>query len=294
MRRVFAYIAEFALILSLAGCVIPISHRPGTEDIPCHGLKNEVPQFIRVGETTREEVQQQLGKPTGIAADGSWMTYGCTISEGGRGLGFAVPFYVDFQYLAEETVLYRRLILRFDASAVVSRADIEQKSCRMRSDTYGAGHETAPCLELEGTDLVDVNSLPFLAGQGTFVVYEPVEWYPDSERIFWPNWKRGVLIVTNRSLMIRSGCNPKIVAPCDLRKTTTEIANLPFSEIASVEFKKDLFTTDVVIISLKNGISRAFRVFRHYESAFASGDKTQAAFKSLQEHIAAASAHLPE
>jgi hypothetical protein len=290
VQRVFRFVAEFALALSLAGCVIPISLRAGTEDIPCHGLKNEVPEFIRVGESTREEVQQQLGKPKGIAPDGAWVTYGCTVSEGGGGVAaFYPPNF--FAYSEKEHVLFRRLVVRFNANAVVSSADLEQKSCVMKSST---DRKTAPCLELDGTDLIELRSLPFLAGQGKYDVYEPVDWYPDWERHHGPNWQLGVLILTERSLMVRSGCDSQLPAPCDLRKTAKEIVNLPYSEISSVAFKQNFFTDAAVIVVRKQGQLQGFRVFLHRQTAVASVDKTKAALKTLQERLAAASVRLAD
>ena len=131
MRRASACRAVFAgsLATLLSGCVpIPYVIPPlGYTSESRHNLGERAPSFIVQGQTSREEVLYALGEPD--TADDQTFSYVSASRHGGVGT-LIVP-YGGNQIPDAQTqrVLFRRLIVQFDADGRVSHFENQSKTC---------------------------------------------------------------------------------------------------------------------------------------------------------------------
>ena len=121
-----------ATLTTLTGCFpvpIPQGDVPGSRQ----NVGDKVPEFIVAGKTTRTDVLLRLGEPD-IASDArpSWsfddkrFVYGRFTSEGGVALVFPAGTGAAVGYAP---VLYRRLVVTFDETSVVTSARLERFKC---------------------------------------------------------------------------------------------------------------------------------------------------------------------
>lgn len=149
MRTYRSALAILMAALLLTACPVPIPpHSLGTRE----NVADTVPAFIKIDETTREDVFMMLGEPDGVAIDDSWVVYSNGRSKGG--VAFVMAAGGSAGALLVEGSSYRRLIVRFDDKGVVTFATLETKNCPHYAGGAGnSGGESSPCLDIEGKDI---------------------------------------------------------------------------------------------------------------------------------------------
>jgi outer membrane protein assembly factor BamE (lipoprotein component of BamABCDE complex) len=118
--------AMIAVTLALAACIaLPIPSE-GYSLLSRGNLPSQLPQFLEVGVTTREEVLLQLGSPDSLANDHSWFGYRSISHEGGATVGnmLFIPFRTDVVYTTQ-----REVVIYFNANSTVERFDFKEASC---------------------------------------------------------------------------------------------------------------------------------------------------------------------
>jgi outer membrane protein assembly factor BamE (lipoprotein component of BamABCDE complex) len=117
-------------------------------------LGDSVPEWLVVGQTTRQEVLLVLGEPDGPAYNEEWYGYITVRRLGGIGFG-GISDGGGFD-VRLKVVRFRRLLVRFDAAGVVSEASFITARCGESSlNTSGGGDwTTKPCLDVAGNDVV--------------------------------------------------------------------------------------------------------------------------------------------
>ena len=108
-----------------SGCIpipIPYPVLPGYEGDYRQNLGSEVPDFIIVGQTSREIVLEQLGEPDATYDEGSRFSYSSKYRHAGAGV--AVLFVGGPRPVAgdRESFTVNELTITFDANGVVSDA----------------------------------------------------------------------------------------------------------------------------------------------------------------------------
>src|SRR5512139_1835933 len=83
MVSIRTLLASCTAAMLLTGCPFPTL--PRYQDSR-ENLAERVPEFIKAGVTTREEVFLALGEPDAVASDESWVAYGSAYNKGGIGL----------------------------------------------------------------------------------------------------------------------------------------------------------------------------------------------------------------
>jgi outer membrane protein assembly factor BamE (lipoprotein component of BamABCDE complex) len=148
----------------LTACPIPLP-RGDTSDSR-QNVGDVVPDFIIAGKTTRSDVLLALGEPDGITEHGERFTYTRRTREGG--VMFVMAAGSSAGGVSTETLTYRRLIVTFDGSGIVTNAHSEQVSCTERELMMGQGIRSTPCVSASGHDL-------YLSSIGT--VFTPSLWH---------------------------------------------------------------------------------------------------------------------
>jgi hypothetical protein len=119
-----------SLAALLCGCVpIPYVIPPlGNTAESRHNLGERARSFIVQGQTTREEVLYALGEPD--TGDDQWFSYVSASRQGGVGT-LLVPAFGSGPIPDAHTqrVLFRRLIVQFDADGRVSHFENQSKTC---------------------------------------------------------------------------------------------------------------------------------------------------------------------
>ena len=163
MRNVAALIAYATICCSSVGCVpIPYPHfsnegyEPGSKvDLPDH-----VPEFIVDGETTRDEVQAQLGTPQGTSPDGRLYSYSSIWRMKGTSTGVVYVGIIPPIENHTIKVRVRRLLIYFDVAGRVSSARFEEQECLRKYVGDSRHWRTEPstsqpdCLDISGSDAV--------------------------------------------------------------------------------------------------------------------------------------------
>jgi hypothetical protein len=122
-----------ALTLGASGCIplVPYVRQPGFRGSRSD-LGDAVPEFIVVGQTTREEVLARLGHAEVEAPDGSWFYYQSHYLKSDSGL-WAIPYgsshFVE-PWSMDSVVLARRLWVRFGSDGVVEEASFDRGECK--------------------------------------------------------------------------------------------------------------------------------------------------------------------
>lgn len=146
-------ILSLAILTSslLTCCAFPVP--PHYDQYSRQNVEEKIPEFIKPGVTTREDVMMILGEPDGVALDESWLVYGSAYCQGGMGLFMAAGSAGGV--IAATAVQYRRLILQFDPRGVVTHPTFEAVTCA----EYWGGmsnsplEQSKPCLDIQGCDL---------------------------------------------------------------------------------------------------------------------------------------------
>jgi hypothetical protein len=141
--------------LLLVACPVPIprGYYDSRANVPA-----TVPESIKKGESTREDVLMQFGEPDTVAVDESWVEYGSSYSLGGLALvmcagGCAAVGATDMRF--------RRMIVEFDQTGVTTEIILESKDCfQYALGGLGTGGETKPCLDSLGLDVPEKFHLP--------------------------------------------------------------------------------------------------------------------------------------
>ena len=168
-----------AAAMMATGCVFPVWWGPGF-GASRHNLSPEGPTFIVASRTTRQEVLLTLGEPDGEAPDESWFAYGSAWTEGGAGVAVIVIAPAPGAGMAggffgTEKVVFRRLLVHFDAQGTVNASHFETRTCRESSGgvfvmTGGTGQggvtETAPCIDITGIEFRRQQQLDAVAFAG--------------------------------------------------------------------------------------------------------------------------------
>jgi hypothetical protein len=192
MRRASLALVLVALASALGGCVVPLWWGPGFTGATRENLPESGPTFITVGSTTREDVLLALGEPDGEAADQSWFAYGSAWTKGGGGAFVFVgaPGGIVGGALGSERVVFRRLLLRFDAQGRVADSQFETQACRLMSgwgfinERSGTADPT-PCLDVDGADLRTADAIAAALSPGAPAPpRHRGKWWPD-ERTRW-------------------------------------------------------------------------------------------------------------
>jgi len=180
------YLAVLLLVLTTSGCV-PIIYSARYEAPSRQNLSDAVPAFIESGRTTMADVLLALGDPDTIAADESWIAYVSSYREGGGGAALVLVSSSSAGLLggAFKEMLYRRLLVHFDATGIVTAATLDLVNCSNTDVFVGdASGSMAPCFDVTSTDIVARTLVANLqeAGETNVVVYRRAELLPTHQR----------------------------------------------------------------------------------------------------------------
>ena len=174
------------LALAMTGCV-PIIYPARYEKPSRQNLTDTVPAFIETGRTTMADVVLALGDPDTVAADESWIAYASAYREGGGGavLVLAGGGQVGLLGGARKQMLYRRLLVRFDAVGIVLAATLDVVKCG--NNEYFLGQDVGsapPCFDVDSRDIAAAELTTRLLAQGetNVVVFNQAEWLATHER----------------------------------------------------------------------------------------------------------------
>jgi len=127
-------VALLAVVVGVSACIaVPYARQPGFRGSRSD-LGDAVPEFIVVGQTTREEVLARLGHAEVEAPDGSWFYYRSHYLKSehgfwvavGVGMGAAAAGTVP----SDSVVLARRLWVRFSSDGVVGEVSSDRGECK--------------------------------------------------------------------------------------------------------------------------------------------------------------------
>ena len=156
-----------ALLLSfvlMSGCAppIPVVQAQGPIKSSRTNLDEKTSTRIVPKQTTRTQTLLMLGEPDGRGPDDSWFSYGSMAQRGG--------VRVIWNNFIGDWDSSQRLLIRFDAQAVVSSVQFAQRNCT------DANHN---CLEITGADMFAVDDSRVAASGQTLARYthESVEWW---------------------------------------------------------------------------------------------------------------------
>jgi len=222
------------LSTTLAGCiVVPLSEKPSP--YRRQNITDEVPAFIVAGVTTRADVLLRLGEPDGASAHELQFTY----TKGIRTGGVAMVMCAATGCLggSSEKMAYDRLTIQFDDKNVVSSFQHERIAC---SETDFGNNASGPCANVSGQDLL-LKQINVADG----VVFPRAVWCRGTRWKWWQvlpkDCLRGNLVISNLAILLYSNNADSKSAPT---------LALPYTEIASVDLVKDIFS-GVALISLK-------------------------------------------
>lgn len=217
------------LALAMSGCV-PIIYGARYEASSRQNLTDEVPAFIEAGRTTMAEVVLALGDPDTVAADESWVAYASAYREGGGGAALVLAGGSQMGLLggAREQMLYRRLLVRFDAAGLVTSASLDLVHCGNNEFFLGvtAGSDP-PCFDVSGLELLarDVAHRLQEAGETNTVIYPRVEWVTTHQR--------GMLAVTDTAV--------RFVPSVDGRWDASAVVRLDLAGLSGARLAGNLF-----------------------------------------------------
>ena len=126
--RIALRLVVIAVSIAGSGCIpipIPYPVLPGYDGDYRQNLGGKVPDFIIVGQTSREIVLEQLGEPDATYDEGSRFSYSSEYRHAGAG---AVVVFVSPLGLGpatagdRESLTVNQLMITFDANGVVSDA----------------------------------------------------------------------------------------------------------------------------------------------------------------------------
>ena len=171
---------------AMSGCV-PIIYSERYEKPSRQNLTDTVPAFIEAGRTTMADVVLALGDPDTVAADESWIAYASAYREGGGGAALVLAGGGQVGLLggARKQMLYRRLLVRFDAEGVVTDATLDVVKCGNNEFFLGqAVGEAPPCFDVDSLDIAAAELTTRLMAQGetNVVVFNRAEWLTTHER----------------------------------------------------------------------------------------------------------------
>lgn len=174
------------LVLGMTGCV-PIIYSERYEKPSRQNLSDVVPAFIEAGRTTMADVVIVLGDPDTVAADESWLAYASAYREGGGGAALVIAGGGQAGLLggARKQMLYRRLLVRFDADGVVTAATLDVVKCGNNEYFLGqAVGSMPPCFDVDSRDIAAAELTTRLLAQGetNVVVFARAEWLATRER----------------------------------------------------------------------------------------------------------------
>jgi len=179
-------IAVLLLALGMTGC-IPIIYSERYEKPSRQNLTDTVPAFIEAGRTTMADIVLALGDPDTVAADESWVAYASAYREGGGGAALLVAGGGQAGLLggARKQMLYRRLLVRFDAEGVVTAATLDLVHCGNDVVFIGDAYDTLPpCFDVDSRDIAAAELTTRLLAQGetNVVVFNHAERLATHER----------------------------------------------------------------------------------------------------------------
>jgi len=174
------------LMLALSGCV-PIIYSERYEKPSRQNLADTVPAFIEAGHTTMADVVLALGDPDTVAADESWIAYASAYREGGGGAALVVAGGGQAGLLggARKQMLYRRLLVRFDAGGLVTDASLDVVKCGNNVVFIGDAYDSLPpCFDVDSLDIAAAELTTRLMAQGetNVVGFNRTEWLATHER----------------------------------------------------------------------------------------------------------------
>jgi hypothetical protein len=242
-------------VLTLSGCPIPIPPLGYSSDSRTN-LPDRVPEFIVKGVTTREAVLLGLGAPDSYSPDGRWFAYRSERHTGGiifvvaAGAGAAGAGVMGYNE--------RLLMVRFDATSVVTEATLEDRICPRGAAGIGsAGGESSPCLRIP--DPAVAEALVEAETGLTAAIYDQAAWAlgrvdpliaSDGEARH-----SGRILVTNRGVLA--------VADGDGRGRSPEASRywLPYAQIARADTVR--YPTGIVgTLSLRDGRTYSVAILR--------------------------------
>jgi len=118
--------AFFLALMTLAGCA-PYPLLPGPRMTSRSNVPAEVPSWLGVGQTTRQEVLTAFGQPDWVGTDNRSVTYCSAYGQGG--VGVADPGTNSLGYVGCETREFRRLLISFGETHVVSGVKLAKMNC---------------------------------------------------------------------------------------------------------------------------------------------------------------------
>jgi hypothetical protein len=187
----------------LAGCPVPLP--PMYDARSRQNVGDHIPEFIVYAQTTRDEILLRLGEPDGRGSGDRWFAYGSRYGNGG--VVFVMAAGGGAGALGVESVRYRRLVIRFDDSGVVTGASFVQRDCPSFALAVGSqGEESRPCLDVTTDDAPQ--SVPMVEpgvppGERVVAIYDNVTWAVTLHGLLNPERRLipGTLTLTDRSLV---------------------------------------------------------------------------------------------
>jgi len=231
----------------LGGCVFPVWWGPGFYADSRGNIGDDGPTFIVVSQTTRQEVLLTLGEPDGEAPDGRWFSYGSAWTKGGGGVGVIVIAPAPAAgmaggFLGSENVVFRRLIVRFDAHGTVSDSRFETQMCRQTSSAgfmvsggadRGGASQTPSCLDIAATELRREQQLAGVVPSG-----ESLPTYAGSWSSGWTSDRRrfmlGTVLITETALVFLPPRGAYGPLPKPVRIPFTDMAEVTFADFRTI------------------------------------------------------------
>lgn len=255
LKRCRNVLVVAACVLTLSGCPIPIPPL-GYSSESRTNLPDRVPEFIVKGVTTREAVLFGLGAPDSYSPDGRWFAYRSERHTGG--IIFVVAAGSGAGGAGIMGYNERLLMVRFDASSVVTEATLEDRICPRGAIGIGsAGGESPPCLTIPDPAVTD--ALVESEAGLTAAIYDQAAWVLGRVDPLTAHEGEarhsGRILVTNRGLLA--------VADEDGRDRSAEPSRywLPYVQIARADAVH--YPTGVVgTLSLKDGRTYSVVILR--------------------------------
>lgn len=185
MSRAVLVALTAALSMLASGC-IPIVRGKGYEGASRHNVPAAVPAFIQPGQASMADVVLALGEPDTVAVDERWMTFVSRYGEGGSGMVLIAAGGGSAGAVGgvREQVLYRRLLLRFDAGGIVTSAVLDATRCANTDTIFAQGSYASPeCFDVASRDLTvgDLSARLTAAGETNLVFFDNAVWLPTHE-----------------------------------------------------------------------------------------------------------------
>jgi hypothetical protein len=200
---------------------------PGYEEKSRQNLDKQRIAFIQQSQTTRADVVLALGEPDGIAADESWVAYGAAYTKGGLGMagvGLNAGGPIDVERVWRD---YRRLIVYFDATGVVTNFDFTEQVCA-GAESMAENITMRPCLNPRASALTarEIATWRPPDGEGRVVEFAPALWSSARSPRPW----HGRVIVTEVSLTFQPGE--------EAANDGAQIVQIPFKDLDEVKIRQ--------------------------------------------------------